>query len=304
VAVKAGRGRGKGKAKGRGRGKFKGKAKATKAPAPVEGEEGYVPKPKKEKPVNLRAQVEAEVGDRDIQEVIKENRATVEKLQAAVAKAQLDEAAYETSILDGKVKMEQASAAVDSCVQKETLALEKFKAAKQALITVQKTVSEKKLALGEEDKALDVLASEGEVQKKEADLIDSKRKAHEAMEAAKKAYEEAKLAEKKVAEEMKAKRAALAITDDPEAASKAKAEAEKAAEDDKIRKEAKNLGKSQAMDLKAQLKELEKQRLQRDKDRAQAFKEAAGLGKAKKRLALGDGSAASPAKAAKIQDVD
>jgi len=296
--VAAGRGRGAGKAKGRG--KFKGKAKKVKA-APVEGAE---PKPKKEKAPNLRQQVEEEIGERNIDDVIKEARAKVAELQAKVTKAQEAEMSYETSILEGKGKMEQASASVDECVHKETLALEKFKAARQALIQAQKVVAEKKLEVGEEEKALDVLASEGEVQKMDADLIHAKQAAIEAKEAAKKAYQEAMLKAKQVADEMKNKRATLAITNDPEAEAKAKAEAEREAEEAKIRREAKTLGKTQANDLKVQVKELEKQRQERDKARAQAFKEAAGLGAKKKRLALGDGAAASPAKAAKIQDVD
>jgi len=298
--VVAAAGRGRGKAKGRGRG-AKGKAKKVMKVAPAEGAE---PKPKKEKPVNLRTQVEAEIGERNIDDVIKEARAKVAELQAKVTKAQEAEMSYETSILEGKGKMEAASAAVDECVHKETLALEKFKAARQALIQAQKVVAEKKLEVGDEEKALDVLSSEGDLQKMDADLILAKKAAEEAKEAAKKAYQEAMLKAKQVADEMKNKRATLAITNDPEAEAKAKAEAEREAEEAKIRKEAKSLGKTQALDLKTQVKELEKQRAERDKARAQAFKEAAGLGAKKKRLSLGDGAAASPAKAAKIQDVD
>merc|ERR1719284_1335863 len=113
--------------------------------------------------------------------------------------------------------MEEASASVDSSVHKETLALEKFKAAMQALTEAKKKTVEKKLALGDEEKAIEVLASEGEKSKKEADLLKAKEDAHAAKEAAKKAYLEAQMAEKKIAEDIKNKRAALAITDDPEA---------------------------------------------------------------------------------------
>jgi len=200
--------------------------------------------------------------------------------------------------------MEQASANVDSAVHKETLALEKFKAARQALIEVQKKVSDKKMELGYEDKALHVLATEGEVQKKDADLIAAKAAAHAAKEDARKAYEEAKMKEKQAIEDIKAKKSALAITDDPEAEAHAKAEAERAAEEKKLKDEAKSLGKVAAIDLKNQVKELEKQRAARDKERAKMFKEAAGLGPKKRLASIGDGSAASPAKAAKIQDVD
>jgi len=298
VPVVAAAGRGRGKAKGRG---AKGKAKKVMKIAPAEGAE---PKPKKEKAPNLRQQVEEEIGERNIDDVIKEARAKVAELQAKVTKAQEAEMSYETSILEGKGKMEQASASVDECVHKETLALEKFKAARQALIQAQKVVAEKKLEVGDEEKALNVLASEGDLQKMDADLIHAKQAAIEAKEAAKKAYQEAMLKAKQVADEMKNKRATLAITNDPEAEAKAKAEAEREAEEAKIRREAKTLGKTQALDLKTQVKELEKQRAERDKARAQAFKEAAGLGSKKKRLSLGDGAAASPAKAAKIQDVD
>jgi len=190
----------------------------------------------------------------------------------------------------------------------ETIALEKFKAAKTSLINAQKNVAAKKLAVGEEEKALEVLSNEGENNKKDADLIKAREEAAAAREAAKKALEEARAKEKEIAESIKAKRHALAITDDPEAEAKAKAAAEKAAEEAKAKQEAKHLEKAAEKDLKNSLKELEKARADRDKARAQAFKEAAGLGKAKKRLAVGDGSAASPAKAGrvaeKIQDVD
>merc|ERR1712072_1498012 len=211
-------------------------------------------------------------------------------------KAQEAEVSFETSIMEGKMAMEQASANVDSCVHKETIALEKFKAAKTALVDAQKKVIEKKLVLGDEDKALTVLSTEGEKNKKEAELIQAKQDAVKAKEEAKKAYQEAMAKAKEVAEEMKAKRSALAIADDPEAAAKAKEAAERAAEEEKARKEARTLGKEAGKDLRQEVKALEKERVERDKKRAQAFKLAAGLAKAKKRLALGDGSAASPAK--------
>jgi len=302
-AVKAA-GRGRGKAKAKGRGKFKGKAKAMKVAPPALDENGQpIVKPKKEKPLPLRQQVEQEVGDRNIEDVIKEARAKVEELQAAVAKAQEGELGYEKVISEGKMKMEEASAAVDSAVAKETIALEKFKAAKQALVDSKKKTIEKKLALGEEEKAMDVLASEGEKNKKEADLLKAKEDALKAKEEAKKALHEAQARAKQIAEDIKNKKAALAITDDPEAAEKAKVEAEKAAAEAAQRKEAKALQSNAAKDLKQQLRELEKARHDRDKERARAFKTAAGLGGAGKKRALGD-VAASPAKAANIQDVD
>lgn len=292
----AGRGRGKGKVKGRG--KFKGKAKAMKV-AP-DGEQAE--KKPREPKVNLRTQVENEVGDRDIEEVIKEARAKVEQLQAALAQAQQDEIGFEKDIGEGKLKMTQASTKVDESVHKETLALEKLKECKKGLIAAQKITAEKRLACGDEEKALDVLQNEGEAQKKEADLLQEKQDAINAKEAAKKAYQEALLKAKEVAEEIKNKRHALALTDDPEAAERAKVEAERAVEEEKARKEAKNIVSNAENALKAENKQMERERAQRDKERAKAFKEAAGLGP--KKRALGDGVAASPAKATKIQDVD
>jgi len=294
VAAAGGRGRGRGKAKGRG--KFKGKAKAKKA-APS-GE----PKAPKEPKVNLRTLVEQEIGDRNIEDVIKEAREKVAQLQEAVAKAQQDELGFEKQLGEGKMAMSEASGKVDAAVHKETLALEKLKEAKKAHIEAQKKLAGTKMACNDDQKALDVLASEGDQQKKEADLLKDKDDAMAAKEAAKKAYNEATLKAKQVAEEIKNKRQALAITDDPEAAAKAKAEAERAAEEEKSRKEAKAFEKNAEHDLKNDLKQLEKARAQRDKDRAKAFKEAAGLGS--KKRAIGDGAAASPAKATKIQDVD
>jgi len=290
----AGRGRGKGK---KGRGKFKGKAKKKVAPT---GDEA--PKAPKEVKLNLRQQVEHDIGDRDIEEVIKEARAKVEQLQAAVATAQKDELKFEKDIGEGKLTMTEASARVDECVHRETVALMKLKETKKALIDAQKITAEKRLASGDEVKALGILENEGEQQKKEADLLQAKADAQAAKEAAKKAYMEAQLRAKEVVEEIKNKRQALAITDDPAAAERAKAEAERAAEEDKTKKEAKSLMRNAEADLKSENRQLERERAQRDKERAKAFKEAAGLGS--KKRALGDGVGASPAKAAKIQDVD
>lgn len=295
----AGRGRGRGKFKGRGKAK---KGKGKKVVAVVDP--NAPPKPKKEPKLSLKAQVEKDIGDRNIEDVIKEARATIEALQAAVQKAQDEEMAYETKIMEGKMQMEQASAEVDASVHKETIALEKFKAAKQALVESQKKTIEKKLALGEEEKAMDVLQNEGEKNKKEADLLREKQEAQAAKEAAKKAYIEAQAEAKRVAEEMKAKRQTLAITDDPEAEAKAKERAEKEEQEAQAKREAKSLQKDAARDLKQQLSELERQRKARDKERAQWFKQAAGLGPKKRMAALGDGVAASPAKAGRIQDVD
>lgn len=100
AAPVAGRGRGRGKAKGKG--KFKGKFKKVMKVA-ADGEEA-APKPKKEKAPNLRAQVEAEIGERNIEDVIKEAREQVLKLQAAVSKAQEGEMSYETAIIEGKTR--------------------------------------------------------------------------------------------------------------------------------------------------------------------------------------------------------
>lgn len=287
----AGRGRGKGK---KGRGKFKGKAKK-RIVATADGE--VVKKPPK---LDLRKQVEQEVGDRPIEDVIKEAKAKVDALQAAVNKAQEDEMAYEKNIKEGKTAMTDASARVDECVNKETIALEKLKDAKKGLIDAQKVTAAKRLACTDEVKALEIIENEGEQRQKEADLLKSKADAQAAKEAAKEAYKEALAKAKEVTEEIKHKRQALALTDDPEAAERAKKEAEQAAEEEKARREAKSIVSHAEKDLKAENKQLERERAQRDKERAKAFKEAAGLGSKKRAL---DGGA-SPAKAAKIQDVD
>jgi len=298
VAAPAGRGRGKGK---KGRGKKKGKFAMKKAPpAPALGEDG-LPLPKKEKPLSLKAQVENEIGDRDIEEVIKEARAKVEEFQKAVSAAQQEELTFETDIITGKTKMSEASAHVDSCVHTETIALEKLKAAKRDMVAAQGAVAVKKLEFGDGDRAMRVLEDEGEMQAKTADLIQQKKAVQEAKEAAKKALMEANLKQMEIAQAMKDKRAALMLTDDPVAAARAKAETERAIQEDKDRKEAKTAGKHADSDLKAEMKTLDKMRAERDKERAKAFKEAAGLG-SKKRASIGDG--ASPAKAAKIHDVD
>lgn len=301
-----GRGRGRGK-KGKAKGKFgKGKAKARgRAPAPVAlGPDGLpLPKPEKVVKKSLRQQVEEDVGNRDIDDVIKEAKAKVAELEAAVLARQKEEMAYEATILEGKGKMDQASASVDLTIQKEKLAFEKLKAAKQEHVSAQQKTVEKRIALREEQKKIEVLSNEGAKSKQEADLIAAQQEAIAAKEAAKKAYQEAMHKAQQVKEEMKAKRGALAITDDPEAEARAKKQAEIDAKDEEQKKIAANMKKTAAHDLKAELRELEKQRIQREKERAKAYKEANAMGK--KRRAIGD---ASPAKAAKvgenIQDVD
>lgn len=306
-AAVAGVGGGMGRGRGKGKAKKKGKAKAKARPVELDENGQPIPKPKAKAKIGLRQQVEEEIGDRDIEEVIKEARAKVDELQAAVEKAQMEEVKFESTILEGKTKMEAASMSVDTCVQKETLALEKFKAAKQALIEAQVKVAEKKLAAGDESKALEILQTEGESQKKEADLLEAKRVAAAAKEAARRAYEEAKAEERRVAEEIKNKK--LMICDDPEVLKKMQEdmakEAAAAEEERQARKEAKGAGKGAQKELKDELRQMAAESKLRDKERATAFKEASGLG-GKKRLALADGVAASPAKAAKtvIQDVD
>jgi len=297
VAAPAGRGRGGAK---KGRGKFKGKAKKKIVKVVPVGEDG-LPLPKKEKALSLKTQVEQEIGDRDIEDVIKDARAKVEELQQAVTTAQGDEVSFETQIITGKTKMAEASAKVDTAVHAETLALEKLKAARRDLVEVQKRCAEKRLEASEGTKAFEVLEQESTTINQQAELMKEKEVALEAKAAAQKALLEAKLKEQEVAQRMKEKRQVLSLTDDPEAAERAKAEAVRAVAEEAARKEAKAAGANAEKDLKAELKNLEKMRADRDKERAKAFKEAAGLGP--KKRAIADGGA-SPAKAAKIHDVD
>jgi len=312
AAASGGRGRGRGAGAGRGKAKGKGKkkakakakkAKAAAAPVAEEGAEG-VEKPKAEKKLSLKQQIEAEINSRPIDDVIKETREKVATLQAAVGSVQKEEVEFETTILEGKKKMEACTAAVDACVAKESLAFEKFKAARAAVIDSQKKVLEKKVELAAEEKALAVLASEGDMRTKEADLRKAKAEAAEAAAAAKKALEEAKQKEKEAMESLKSRRKQAEGEGAEERMKEALAkDAEEKAAKEEAKKAAQGAGKS----LKDDLKKFDIARVERDKARIAAFKEAAGLGKAKKRLALADGSAASPAKVAKtggIQDVD
>jgi len=308
AAASGGRGRGRGAAgrgKKAGRGKMKAKAKAKKGKAKLvaEGAEG-VEKPKAEKKLNLKQQVEAEIGSRDIDEVIKEAREEVAKLQAAVEAVQKEEIEFESSILAGRKKMEACTSAVDASVAKEALALEKFKAARTAVIDSNKRVLDNKVELAEEEKALAVLASEGEMRTKESSLRKAKAEAAEAASAAKKALEEAKKKEKDAMESLKKGRQAI---EGEEAEERMKDTLAKEAAEKAVKLEAKEAARGAGKSLKEDLKEFDKARTERDKARAAAFKEAAGLGKVKKRVALMDGSAASPSKVAKkggIQDVD
>jgi len=260
--------------------------------------------PSQRKKLTLKQQVEAEMNAGNIEDVIKETREKVAALQAAVESVQKEEAQFETKILEGKKKMETCTAAVDACVAKESLAFEKFKAARAAVIDSQKKVLEKKVELAAEEKALAVLASEGGMRTMEADLRKAKAEAAEAAAAAKKALEEAKQKEKDAMDSLKNRRKAM---EGEGAEDRMKEALAKDAEEKAAKEEAKKAAQGAGKSLKDDLKKFDIARVERDKARIAAFKEAAGLGKAKKRLALADGSAASPAKVAKtggIQDVD
>merc|ERR1711879_370222 len=100
------------------------------------------PKPKAKAKASLKSKVEAEIGNRDIEEVIKEAREEVARLEATVATAQKEEAEFNVTVEEAKGAMELASASVDASVQKETIALEKFKAAREALIAISKQVAD------------------------------------------------------------------------------------------------------------------------------------------------------------------
>merc|ERR1719313_756409 len=168
----------------------------------------------------------------------KEAKAKVEEMQAALDKAQQDQLDFEKTILEGKEKMQAAGAKVDEFTHKETAAMEKLRSAKKDHIEKTTAVKQARLALDDEKSALEILAQQGEVQKKEADLLKAKEDAAKCKEEAKKAYQEALLAAKQAAADIKSKKNALAITDDPAAAERAKQEAEKAAEADKLKQEA------------------------------------------------------------------
>merc|ERR1712232_40965 len=115
--------------------------------------------------------------------------------------------------MEAKVKQEAASARVDEFGHKEQIALEKVKAAQHAVVQAGKEVAARRVAVAEQETALAVLASEGELRLKEADMRKTLADAAEAANAAKKALEEAKMKEKEAKEALKARRANLAIED-------------------------------------------------------------------------------------------
>merc|ERR1712176_264155 len=69
-------------------------------------------------------------------------------------------------------------------------------------------------------------------------------------------------------------------------------------------KEDKSAMKQAAKTAAQELKEIEKMRIEREKERQAKIREAQGLEKKKRALALVDGAADSPAKAARSNDVD
>jgi len=288
------------KSKAKGKAKGKNKTKQKKASAAAAGPDGQeIPKPKKEPPGSLRNDVEKEVGDRPIDDVIKEVMTVIDQREAAVATAQEAQADFEKFILERKTAMENATAAVEEFRKKEDIALAKYSADRHDLVNTLKDVAVKELAVVEFNNALIVLANECEQFKKQAHFIKAKEDAKTHVEDAKKSFQEAIAQSKQVHEKINAQRNALALTDDPDAAAKAQEAAEKAAV---ARKRSNDVGKIETQKVYFDIKGLAKAQQVRDKARAKAFKEAAGLcGAGKRKSVLGG---APPAKAAKIEDDD
>merc|ERR1712107_408356 len=87
--------------------------------------------------------------------------------------------------------------------QKETLAFDKVKVTREAMLESKKQTREAQVGLGDIEKRIAILELEAEARGKTKDLTDAKEQSSKAAEAAKKALEEAKAKEKPAAEAAK-----------------------------------------------------------------------------------------------------
>merc|ERR1712039_1029798 len=184
------------------------------------------------------------------------------------------------------------------CKSRETVALEKLKAARSQLVEAQNAARQSESARLEEQKKVVIIECEAERLSKVKEYEEARKAAYAAAEAAKKALEEAKIKEKEAAEAIKShmkatgEAAALELKEKLDAVGGGDA------------KEDKNAMKEAAKAAALALKEIEKMRLEREKDRQSKIKEAQGLEKKKRPLAIVDGATGSPAKKARANDVD
>ncbi|CAK0809587.1 unnamed protein product [Prorocentrum cordatum] len=201
------KGKGKAKGKGKGKAKAKGSAKAAARAALAITDEGDAELPAPRNPrgrMDIRARLVAEVGDRDIDEVIAEAKAEVASCESSV-----EEATKRLFQDDEKIKreVEEAAAAVEAAKLKEAQTLQKLRESHLSRKQVICGVAEAKEKRAEAIRTLKLLELEREGRDRLKELEEAKRAAADAALVAKKALEEARAREKEVLEAQRARQA-------------------------------------------------------------------------------------------------
>jgi len=286
----------KSKAKAKAKGKAKGKAKCkAKAKGIVKAEaqaSDAAPKDAKPKALGLKAKILAEVGERDVDEVIAETKQQIAELQKTVSNVNEEEGQFDAEIRAAKNAYEASSAKVEEAKAQEAVAFEKVKIAREEAVGARKTTLEAQTGRGDAEMVVALLELEVECNVKVKDLQDAKDASAAAAEAAKKALEEAKRLESEAGSA--AKTAVAEVRSKENESLKAIDDRQLAVYDQN--KAAKGQGKGLARELNAEMKELEKRREEREKVRTQKLKEVMSSSKSKR---AGNEASNSPAKMAR-----
>jgi len=237
-------------------------------------------------------------------------KASAAEVEAAIAEAEKFQKEGDNEIAQAKAAMDAASSERETLVHRETIAVEKIKASLNAKM---EAASDTKKAIESREtaaKQMLVLEMEAQARKNVGGLEDAKKASHAEVEAAKQRLEEAKAKEKEAAEAFKHR---LIAQREKESALLEEKEREGELEGAVAKAEAKLKDKAEKAAVSAELKDIEKMRQARDKERQQMIKEAAGVKRKFQKALMAPEAAvsptksaprASPAKAARIEDVD
>jgi len=179
----------------RGAGKARGKGAA-----PVDGEASQPKVPK----MTLKTQVLKDIGGRDIAEVAAEARAKVAEAEQAIKAAESGESGVVNAKADLKLQVEATSQEVADIVEKETVALEKLREARQSHDIIRKETAELREKLLENQKIMSFLEAEGDNRSKVAEFNKARQSARDVADAASQAIAEQNKLEKEASENQKA----------------------------------------------------------------------------------------------------
>ena len=220
---------------------------------------------------DIRARVVADVGDRDIEEVIAQARAEVVSCELSVEEA--TKRLFQDDV-EIKREVEEAAAAVEAAKLKEAQTLQKLRASQASRKQVICGVAEAKEKRAEAVRTVKLLELERDSRDKLKELEEAKRAAADAALAAKKALAESRAKEKEVLEAQRAK------------------EAEALHEVEQVRRGERAEEKLAAKKVVQQIGDIERARAQRERAWR---KRLLGLGTAATPVMIEDGPAAVPA---------